>query len=191
MLWRSGSWRRETPQAGRRPVRVRTPSQGAATCSARTALPSSPLLPSWERLGTLEEGAHSPLPGGPLGPHPLRLPAPCSRPASPSHRAPHLLSADPHLLSLGCSPFSALQDPIHPSRPTQLDRHLPWILQLPSPPRAAVSPLSLVSIHPLVDFQYLSNRCHIQASLGTGGDKRAVAPPLWGWFPWRGGGPTQ
>lgn len=90
-----------------------------------------------------------------------------------------------------CRPSFALPGPLpflcpvgsSSSFKTQLDGHLPWSLQLPSPPWAAVPPLSLVSIHPLVDFQYLSNTCHIQASLGTGGDERAVAPPLWGWFP--------
>ena len=45
-----------------------------------------------------------------------RFPTPCL--ACPSLRAPHSLSADPHLLCLGLSPFSALWDPLHPSRPS-------------------------------------------------------------------------
>lgn len=121
MLWRSTSWRRETPQAGCGPVRVRALSRELPPAGRERRCPPPPLLPSWERLGTLAEGAHSPLPGGPPGPHPLRLPAPCPRPACPlrSHWAPRLVSADPHWLCLGCPPFSALRDPIHPSRPSQ------------------------------------------------------------------------
>lgn len=113
------------PQA----VGVRTPSQGAAPHLLCPERRYPPLLSAPPVLGAAGDAGGAPLasswrtagapPPEAASPHAPHLPAP--------PRAPHLLSAGPHL-SAGALPFSALQDPVHPSRPTQLGRHLPWIL---------------------------------------------------------------
>lgn len=85
-------------------------------CPNGAALLSAP--PVLAVAGDAGGGCPLASPGGLPGPHLLKLPALCSCLACPSLGAPHSLSADPHLLCLGFSPFSALWDPLHPSRPS-------------------------------------------------------------------------
>ena len=170
------------------------PVQGATACCARMALPSSstppvlgaagdagggrPLTSSWRTAGAPPPEAASPVP-------PLACPS-CSR------QAPRLVSADPHWLCLGCPPFSALRDPIHPSRPSQMVT-FPGAFSVPLLLGRRLFPLFpwLASMHWLISSVFPTPATS-QASLGTSEDKRAVAPPLWaGFLGGVGGGPLR
>lgn len=139
------------------------PVQGAATCCAQTALPSSSTPPVLGAAGDAGGGRPLASPWRTAGAPPPEAasPVPPALPAPPTHAGLPAWCLQTLIGSAWAAPFLCPAGS-YSSFKTQPDGHLPWSLQRPSPPwAAAVPPLSLVSIHALVDFQCFSNARHI------------------------------